>query len=90
MILCKSCRLCADGVGGNRKCYLDIDYPLRMTSIPLEERQNCRYYEKSDEPSWRRYEIRKCPNCGKGCAVVFTQNGNLRDMCEYCGYDRIH
>ena len=86
MVLCKSCRFCADGVGGHRKCYLDIDHPVPMTCLRHEERENCKYYRHSDEPSNRRFGFEHCPICGKRMALKMIGNGAVRPECMHCSY----
>lgn len=88
-MLCQSCKHCADGVGGNRKCYLNVDNPLPMPYIPYEERENCKWYEYTPIPSNRRYAISRCPVCQKEIPVMMLGNGSTERICEHCHYHAI-
>ena len=85
-MLCQSCVHCADGIGGNRKCYLNIDNPLPMAYIRYEERENCKWYEHSDEPSWKRYSFERCPCCNRSIPVYIIGNGATERRCDKCFY----
>ena len=87
-MLCQSCKHCADGVGGHRKCYLDVDNPLNMTSIPYKERENCKWYEYDETPSNKRYSIERCPSCGRIIPAMMIGSGAVRRSCS-CGYENI-
>ena len=87
-MLCKSCKHCADGVGGNRRCFLNVDNPLPMGYIRKEERDNCKWYEHDDIPSWQKYAIERCPICGREITAMMLQAGVVGRRCT-CGYDSI-